>query len=127
MDARPFVFAGGTAQATFSNGDSILLTWSNPVFHSFDPLCLPSESAESAVWLADQGWYLPLHHPIVQGLHHHLFPPHKTMLGTGLAGIAAWFLRTLHADQRNGAPARHDAALTAWDEWFPRRTRGPRS
>ncbi len=45
VDARPYVFAGGTAQASFSNGESILLTWNNPVFHSFDPLRLPDESS----------------------------------------------------------------------------------
>jgi hypothetical protein len=44
VDARPYVFAGGTAQATFSNGESILLTWNNPAFFSFDPLRLPNAS-----------------------------------------------------------------------------------
>jgi hypothetical protein len=45
VDARPYVFAGGIAQATFSNGESILLTWANPVFHSFDPLRRPNDAA----------------------------------------------------------------------------------
>ena len=45
VDARPSVFAGGTVQAQFSNGESMLLTWNNPPFFSFDPLRLPNASA----------------------------------------------------------------------------------
>lgn len=38
VDARPYVFAGGTIKATFSNGSQLTLTWNNPIAHTFDPL-----------------------------------------------------------------------------------------
>jgi PEP-CTERM motif len=38
VDARPYVFAGGTVTAHFSNGQSLTLTWNNPAAQSFSPL-----------------------------------------------------------------------------------------
>lgn len=38
VDARPYVFAGGTVNASFSNGETMTLVWNNPVAQSFDPL-----------------------------------------------------------------------------------------
>ena len=48
VDARPYVFAGGTATATFTNGATMTLTWSNPAIHSFSPLRLPNQPALDA-------------------------------------------------------------------------------
>lgn len=43
VDARSYVFDGGTATAEFSNGESMTLTWNNPSYVSFDPLRLPNQ------------------------------------------------------------------------------------
>lgn len=38
VDARSYVFGGGTVTAHFSNGQSLTLTWNNPAAQSFSPL-----------------------------------------------------------------------------------------
>ena len=38
VDARPYVFNGGTVTANFSNGHALTLTWNNPIAQSFSPL-----------------------------------------------------------------------------------------
>ena len=38
VDARPYVFNGGTVTADFSNGQTLTLTWNNPVAQNFSPL-----------------------------------------------------------------------------------------
>ena len=45
VDARPYVFAGGTVTAGFSNGQSLLLTWNSPVAQSFSSLPRPDRPA----------------------------------------------------------------------------------
>jgi hypothetical protein len=45
VDARPYVFNGGTVTANFSNGQTLTLTWNNPVAQSFSPLRLENVAA----------------------------------------------------------------------------------
>ena len=83
VDARPYVFAGGTAQATFSNGESVLLTWNNPVFHSFDPLRLPTQSNED-----NRNIYYEMSRIITPGDPQGLpVPGTLYLLGLGLLGL----------------------------------------
>ena len=107
VDARPFVFAGGIAQATFSNGESILLTWSNPVFHSFDPLRRPNSPADD-----NRNIYYEMSRIVAPTDPQRDLPIPGTLylLGLGLLGLAGVRLARLGIFAAP-APARHDAAV----------------
>jgi hypothetical protein len=83
VDARPYVFAGGTVTATFSNGQSLSLTWNNPVAQSFSPLPrtdLPATDARNIYYEMTQTVAVPVPEPETYAL---------MLAGLGLVGFAA--------------------------------------
>ena len=88
VDARPYVLAGGTVTAHFSNGQSLTLTWNNPAAQSFSPLPrgdLPSTDLRNVYYEMAQVVAVPVPEPETYAL----------MLA-GLAGLAA-LARSRHA------------------------------
>ena len=83
VDARPYVFAGGTVTASFSNGESLTLTWNNPVAQSFSSLPrtdLPATDARNIYYEMTQTVAVPVPEPETYAL---------MLVGLGLVGFAA--------------------------------------
>jgi hypothetical protein len=83
VDARPYVFAGGTVTANFSNGKSLTLTWNNPMAQSFSPLPrtdLPATDLRNVYYEMSQTVAVPVPEPETYAL---------MLAGLGLVGFAA--------------------------------------
>jgi hypothetical protein len=83
VDARQYVFAGGTVTANFSNGQSLTLTWNNPVAQSFSPLPrndLPATDLRNVYYEMSQTVAIPVPEPETYAL---------MLAGLGLVGFMA--------------------------------------
>ncbi len=83
VDARPYVFSGGTVTASFSNGQSLVLTWNSPVAQSFSVLQrpdLPATDLRNVYYEMSQTVATPVPEPETFAL---------MLAGLGLVGFAA--------------------------------------